>query len=48
MGDKELTIDEIKKLASLPSLDALRAKILGFFSTQTNLVYSLKASQSGL
>ena len=47
MGDKELTIDEIKKLASLPSMDALRAKILGLLvSVQTNIVYSLKDSQS--
>ena len=47
MGDKELTIDEIKKLASLPSMDALRAKILGLLvSVQTKIVYSLKDSQS--
>ena len=40
MGDKELTIDEIKKLASLPSMDALRAKILGLLvSVQTKIVY---------
>tara|TARA_Y100000589_G_scaffold108382_1_gene103007 strand:- start:1463 stop:1975 length:513 start_codon:yes stop_codon:yes gene_type:complete len=47
MGDKELSIDEIKKLASLPSMDALRAKLLGLLaSVQTKIVYSLKDSQS--
>ncbi len=47
MGDKELTIDEIKKLASLPSMDALRSQILGLLaSVQTRIVYSLKDSQS--
>ena len=47
MGDKELTIDEIKKLASLPSMDALRSQILGLLaSVQTKIVYSLKDSQS--
>ncbi len=47
MGDKELTVDEIKKLASLPSMDALRAKILGLLtSVQSKIVFSLKDSQS--
>ena len=26
MGDKELTVNDIEKLASLPSMDSLRAK----------------------
>ncbi len=49
MGDKELSVEEINKLASLPSLEVLRGKIVGLLiSTQTNLVCVLNASQSGL
>ena len=49
MGDKELSVEEINKLASLPSLEVLRSKIVGLLiSTQTNLVCALNASQSGL
>ncbi len=49
MGDKELSVEEINKLASLPSLEVLRGKIVGLLiSTQTNLVCALNASQSGL
>ena len=29
MGDKELSLDDIKNLASLPSMDEIRAKIVG-------------------
>ena len=49
MGDKELTIDEIKNLASLPSLEEIRAKIVGLLvSTQTNIVSILQKNQSNI
>ena len=47
MGDKQLSPDEIKQLASLPSLEELKAKIVGLLSSiQTKIVLSLKDSQS--
>ena len=47
MGDQELSIDEIKKLASLPSMETLRAQILGLLSSQqTKIVNALQAKQS--
>jgi len=49
MGEKELTVDEIKTLASLPSLEVIRSKLLSLFvSTQTNIACTLNATQSGL
>ena len=49
MGEKELTVDEIKTLASLPSLEVIRAKLLSLLvSTQTNIACTLNATQSGL
>lgn len=33
MGDKELSIEDIKKLASLPTMDVIRAKILGLITS---------------
>ena len=49
MGDKELSIDEIKNLASLPSLEEIRAKIVGLLvSTQTNIVSILQKNQSNI
>ena len=51
-NDRIILEDEwkaINKLASLPSLEVLRGKIVGLLiSTQTNLVCALNASQSGL
>ena len=47
MGDKKLSPDEIKQLASLPSMEELRVKIVGLLSSiQTKIVFSLKDSQS--
>ena len=47
MDEKELSIEEIKNLASLPSMDLLRAKIIGLLnSVQSKIVYALKDSQS--
>ena len=47
MGEKELTIEEIKNLASLPSMDLLRAQIIGLLnSMQSKIVYALKESQT--
>ena len=49
MGEKELTVDEIKTLASLPSLEVIRSKLLSLLiSTQTNIACTLSATQSGL
>ena len=49
MGDKELSIDEIKNLASLPSLEEIRAKIVGLLvSTQTNIVSILQKNQTNI
>ena len=49
MSGKELNIEEIKKLASLPSMDALRAKIVGLLlASQRSLVCTLQANQSNL
>ena len=49
MSGKELNIDEIKKLASLPSMENLRAKIAGLLSaSQRSLVSALQANQSNL
>ena len=49
MSGKELNIDEIKKLASLPSMENLRAKIVGLLSaSQRSLMSTLQANQSNL
>ena len=49
MSGKELNIDEIRKLASLPSMEALRAKIVGLLSaSQRSLLSTLQANQSNL
>jgi ribosomal protein L10 len=49
MGDKELSVDEINKLASLPSMDSLRAQLLGLLtSVQRNTVLALQGNQSGI
>ncbi len=49
MGDKELSVEEINELASLPSMEEIRAKIVGLLvSAQTNLVSTLTASQSSI
>ena len=49
MGDQELSVEDIKKLASLPSMEEIRAKILGLLlSMQKNLVYALTSNQSNI
>ena len=49
MSGKELNIDEIKKLASLPSMENLRAKIIGLLlASQRSLMGALQANQSNL
>lgn len=49
MGGKELSVDDVNTLASLPSLEVLRAKLIGLLvSTQTSIVCALNATQSGL
>ena len=38
MGEKELSIEDIKKLASLPSLEVIRSKLVSLLiTTQTNI-----------
>jgi large subunit ribosomal protein L10 len=41
MGDKELSIEEIKHLASLPSMEALRAKIVGLLQAPMSGIVSI-------
>ena len=41
MGDKELSIEEIKKLASLPTMDVIRAKILGLVTSSMSNILSV-------
>ncbi len=49
MSGKELNIDEIKQLASLPSMEALRAKIVGLLvASQRSLLNAFQANQSNL
>ncbi len=49
MGNKELSVDEIKNLASLPSLEEIRAKIVGLLvSSQTNIVSILQKNQTNI
>jgi len=49
MSGKELNLNEIKHLASLPSMETLRAKIVGLLSaTQRGIVTTLQANQSNL
>ena len=49
MSGKELNIDEIKKLASLPSMENIRAKIVGLLSaSQRSLMSTLQANQYNL
>ncbi len=49
MGDKELSIEDIKNLASLPSMEEIRAQIVGLLqSNQTNIVSILTTNQSNI
>ena len=49
MGDKELSIEDIKNLASLPSMQEIRAKIVGLLlSTQRNIASILQINQSNI
>ncbi len=47
MGENELSLDEIKTLASLPSMDELRGKIIGLLiSPLSNIVSLMKEPSS--
>ncbi len=49
MGDKELSVDDIEKLAALPSMDELKAKILGLLtSPMRNIASIFNESASGI
>ena len=49
MGDKELSVDDIEKLAALPSMDELKAKILGLLtSPMRNIASIFNESVSGI
>ena len=49
MGNKELSVEDIKSLAALPSMEEIRAKIVGLLvTTQRNLLSTLTASQSSI
>ncbi len=47
LNDKELGIDGIKALASLPSLDEVRAKIVGMISTPATRVAGVLQAPAG-
>jgi len=47
LNDKELGIDGIKALASLPSLDEVRAKIVGIISTPATRVAGVLQAPAG-
>ena len=39
MGEKELSVDDINHLASLPSMDSLRAKIIGLLCARKETLF---------
>ena len=41
MGTQELNYDEIKQLASLPSMEAIRAKLVSLISSPLSNIVSL-------
>ncbi|MEK9673789.1 MAG: 50S ribosomal protein L10 [Rhodospirillaceae bacterium] len=47
MGDKALGPDEVKTLASLPSLDELRAKIVGMLNTPATRIAGVLQAPAG-
>ena len=47
MGDKVLSTDEVKQLASLPSLDELRAKIIGLVQAPSTKIAQIAAAPAG-
>jgi large subunit ribosomal protein L10 len=47
MGDEQLDVDKIKSLASLPSLDELRAKIVGMISTPATRIAGVLQAPAG-
>lgn len=47
MGDILLSADEVKQLASLPSLDELRAKILGLVQAPATKIAQIAAAPAG-
>ena len=46
MGDKELDIEEIKKLASLPSMETIRTQIAGLISSPLSNIASILSEPS--
>ena len=47
LGEKALGVDEIKALATLPSLDELRAKIVGMLSTPATRIAGVTQAPAG-
>jgi large subunit ribosomal protein L10 len=47
LDGKVLSIDEVKALAALPSLDELRAKIVGMISTPATRIAAVTAAPAG-
>lgn len=47
MGDEMLDVDAVKSLASLPSLDELRAKIVGMLSTPATRIVGVLQAPAG-
>jgi len=46
MGSKELNIDDVKKLASLPSMENIRAKIVSLISSPLSNIVSIVSEPS--
>lgn len=46
-GDKELSIDEIKALAKMPTLDELRAKIISIINTPATRIAGVTQAPAG-
>ena len=47
MGDVRLDVDDIKQLATLPSLDELRGKIVGMLNTPATRIAGVLQAPAG-
>ncbi|MAN80155.1 MAG: 50S ribosomal protein L10 [Rhodospirillaceae bacterium] len=47
LGDKALSVDDIKALATLPSLDELRAKLVGMLNTPATRIAGVLQAPAG-
>jgi large subunit ribosomal protein L10 len=47
MGDEQMDVDSVKALASLPSLDELRAKIIAMLNTPATRIAGVLQAPAG-